>query len=135
MGNERPPARPPGTQGVPRPLSGLKLPERPATKRPPPGSKEPTGARRSEPATGSSIEPTLLLVGADDKFAPALRVALARHRMYVETADASDVADTVVVTAPDLVLLVGEAARDGGKTVLEKLGSSASTSVVPVAIL
>ncbi len=99
------------------------------------GGKEPTGARRSEPATGSSIEPTLLLVGADDKFAPALRVALSRHRMYVETADVSDVADTVVVTAPDLVLLVGEAARDGGAAVLGKLGGSSSTSVVPVAIL
>jgi DNA-binding response OmpR family regulator/tetratricopeptide (TPR) repeat protein len=135
MGNNRPPARPPGTQGVPRPLSGLKLPDRPALKRASIPSKEPTGARRPEPNTGSSIEPTLLLVGADDKFAPALRIALARHRMYVETASVDDVADTVVVTAPDLVLLVGGAARDGGAAVLEKLGSSASTSVVPVAIL
>lgn len=135
MGNQRPPARPPGTQGVPRPLTGLKLPERAPLKRPTTGGKEPTGARRSEPSAASSLEPTLLLVGADDKFAPALRVALARHRMYVETAGVSEVADTVVVTAPDLVLLVGEAARDGGAAVLEKLSGSASTSVVPVAIL
>src|SRR5262245_26215258 len=134
MGNDRSPARAP-TAGVPRPLPALKVPERSGFKKP-----NALGGLRVEPkkataAPAPSIEPTLLLVGADDKFAPALRVALSRHRMYVETAEVSDVADTVVVTAPDLVLLVGEAARDGGKVVLEKLASSSSTSVVPVAIL
>ncbi|HEV8245842.1 MAG TPA: hypothetical protein VGP93_08735, partial [Polyangiaceae bacterium] len=135
MGNDRPPARPPGKPGIVRPLSSLKVSARPLGKRSPLGSDPIEPARRAEPTAQASIEPTLLLVGADDKFAPALRVALSRHRMYVETAEISDVADTVVVTAPDLVLLAGAAARDGGAAVLEKLASSPATSVVPVAIL
>jgi len=40
--------------------------------------------RRVAQATGSS-EPTILLVGADSAFEPALRAALSRHRVYVET--------------------------------------------------
>ncbi len=115
-------------------MSALKVPDRPPIKRAPFGS-DPSAKPRAAEAPVNSIDPTLLLVGADDKFTPALRVALARHRMYVETATVDEVADTVVVTAPDLVLLVGEAARDGGSAVLERLAGSAATSVVPVAIL
>jgi DNA-binding response OmpR family regulator len=138
MGNDRSPLRPVGKGLIPRPLSALKVPERPSAKKPavsavPAARPEPQ--RRNQPPPAPALEPTLLLVGADDKFAPALRIALARHRMYVETADLADVAETVVVTAPDLVLLSGEAARDGGATVLEKLAGSPATSVVPVAIL
>lgn len=87
-------------------------------------------------ATGSgSLEPTILLVGADSAFEPALRAALARHRVYVETTTADTVAETVVAAAPDLVLLVGPAAREGGSDVLETLMSSPVSSVIPVAIL
>ena len=82
-----------------------------------------------------TIEPTILLVGADSGFEPALRAALARHRVYVETTTAEAVAETVIAAAPDLVLLVGAAARDGGSSVLETLQSSPVCSVVPVAIL
>jgi Flp pilus assembly protein TadD/DNA-binding NarL/FixJ family response regulator len=81
------------------------------------------------------LEPTILLVGADSAFEPALRAALARHRVYVETTSAETVAETVIAAAPDLVLLVGPAARDGGSAVLGKLMSSPVCSVVPVAIL
>src|SRR5882724_13089330 len=70
-------------------------------------------ARRPSQATGS-LEPTILLVGADSAFEPALRAALSRHRVYVETTSAETVAETVIAAAPDLVLLVGPAARDGG---------------------
>jgi tetratricopeptide (TPR) repeat protein/DNA-binding response OmpR family regulator len=76
-----------------------------------------------------------LLVGADSTFEPALRAALARHRVYVETTTPSAVAETVIAAAPDLVLLVGAAARDGGSGVLETLMSSPVCSVIPVAIL
>ena len=76
-----------------------------------------------------------MLVGADSGFEPALRAALARHRVYVETTTADAVAETVIAAAPDLVLLVGAAARDGGSRVLETLQSSPVCSVVPVAIL
>src|SRR6478735_2847436 len=68
--------------------------------------------RRSIPAA-PALEPTILLVGADSVFEPALRAALARHRVYVETTTAESVAETVIAAAPDLVLLVGPAARGG----------------------
>jgi tetratricopeptide (TPR) repeat protein/DNA-binding response OmpR family regulator len=93
----------------------------------------PAPRRPAQPA--GSIEPTILLVGADSAFEPALRAALARHRVYVETTTADAVSETVIAAAPDLVLLVGPAARDGGGRVLETLTSSPVSSVVPVAIL
>jgi len=77
----------------------------------------------------------VLLVGSDAGFEPALRVALARHRVYVETTTADAAVETVIVTAPDLVLLANEAAADGGRAILTKLAASPSSSVVPVAIL
>lgn len=77
----------------------------------------------------------MLLVGSDAGFEPALRVALARHRVYVETSTAEQAVETVIVTAPDLVLLANEAAADGGRALLAKLAASPSSSVVPVAIL
>lgn len=83
----------------------------------------------------NALEPTILLVGADSAFEPALRSALLRHRVYVETTLAQTVAETVIAAAPDLVLLVGPAARDGGSAVLGTLMSSPVCSVVPVAIL
>src|SRR3954465_8381350 len=92
------------------------------------------GAPRPAPTT-PAIEPTILLVGADSAFEPALRAALARHRVYVETTTPDGVAETVIAAAPDLVLLVGPAARDGGSNVLQTLMSSPVCSVIPVAIL
>src|SRR6187431_463170 len=92
-------------------------------------------ARRSVPAAAPALEPTILLVGADSVFEPALRASLARHCVYVETTTPDAVAETVIAAAPDLVLLVGPAARDGGSSVLATLMSSPVCSVIPVAIL
>ena len=122
--DDRSSARPAAAFGfVPRPTPPNK-PVRP--------SARPTPRRAGATA---SLEPTILLVGADSAFEPALRAALARHRVYVETTTAEDVAETVIAAAPDLVLLVGPAARNGGSGVLETLMSSPVCSVVPVAIL
>src|SRR4030095_4298292 len=49
------------------------------------------------------------------------------------TADAA--VETVIVTAPDLVLLANEAALDGGRALFAKLSASPSGSVVRVAAL
>lgn len=83
----------------------------------------------------SDAEPTVLLVGADKAFHTAIAGALASHGVYVETTPAHGVVDAVVAAAPDLVLLVGEAASDGGSSVLAHLHASPHSSVVPVAIL
>jgi tetratricopeptide (TPR) repeat protein/DNA-binding NarL/FixJ family response regulator len=110
----------PAKAGVPRPITDLK------TARPAP--------RRSG-SPNAQAEPTVLLVGSDAGFEPALRVALARHRVYVETTTVDAAVETVIVTAPDLVLLANEAAAHGGRALLAKLAASPSSSVVPVAIL
>jgi tetratricopeptide (TPR) repeat protein/DNA-binding response OmpR family regulator len=97
--------------------------------------KKPVRSAAPRRAAAAALEPTILLVGADSAFEPALRAALARHRVYVETASADSVAQTVVAAAPDLVLLVGAAARDGGSGVLARLMSSPVSAVIPVVIL
>lgn len=122
--DDRSSARQAASSAVPRPTPPKK-PVRPSA-RPAP--------RRSTQSSGS-LEPTILLVGADSAFEPALRAALARHRVYVETTTPDSVAETVIAAAPDLVLLVGAAARNGGSEVLETLMSSPVCSVIPIAIL
>jgi DNA-binding response OmpR family regulator len=117
-----------------RPAAAFAVRPTPPKKPVRPNSGPVLAARRPAPAA-VAIEPTILLVGADSAFEPALRAALARHRVYVETTTADAVAETVIAAAPDLVLLVGPAARDGGSAVLETLMSSPVCSVIPVAIL
>ena len=123
--DDRSSARPDGsTAFVPRPTppkKPVRLSSRPAPRR--------------VALAEATLEPTILLVGADSAFEPALRAALKRHRVYVETTSAETVAETVIAAAPDLVLLVGPAARDGGSAVLSRLMSSPACSVIPVAIL
>lgn len=92
------------------------------------------GESKPERRKGSA-EPTVLLVGADKSFHTAIAAALAQHGVYVETAPAHGVVDAVVAAAPDLVLLVGDAATDGGSSVLAHLHTSPQSSVIPVAIL
>lgn len=81
------------------------------------------------------VEPTVLLVGAGERFTPAFQAALGRHRVFVETADLANLMDAVVVTAPDLVLLMGDVARDGGASVLDKLQGLSQNFSVPVVVL
>src|SRR6478752_6849349 len=117
-----------------RPAAAFAVRPTPPRKPARPNSGPVLAARRPTPPP-AAIEPTILLVGADSAFEPALRAALARHRVYVETTTPDAVAETVIAAAPDLVLLVGPAARDGGSTVLQTLMSSPVCSVIPVAIL
>lgn len=81
------------------------------------------------------VEPTVLLVGAGERFTPAFQAALARHHVQVEIAELHAVVDAVIVTAPDLVLLMGEAAKDGGAPVLQKLAGLSQNFTVPVVVL
>jgi PleD family two-component response regulator len=94
---------------------------------------EPMNKPAPPPAPG--IEPAVLLVGADEKFKPAFQASLARHRVFVETAEIDQVVDAVVAAAPDLVLLMGIAAKDCGSEILAKLSGLPESSVVPVVIL
>jgi tetratricopeptide (TPR) repeat protein/DNA-binding response OmpR family regulator len=86
-------------------------------------------------ASTAKTEPAVLVVGADEALLPALEAALARHRVFVEAVPLDAVVDAAVAAAPDLILLAGEAARDCGSAVLERLNASPQSSVVPVVIL
>lgn len=64
----------------------------------------------------------------------ALKVALDRHGLRVLDAT-GDVKTAVRTIAPDVVLLVGDAAADGGRVLLDVLATDAVTNVVPVIVL
>jgi tetratricopeptide (TPR) repeat protein/DNA-binding NarL/FixJ family response regulator len=95
------------------------------------------GTTKDSPTSAPSegLDPTVLLVGAGEKFTPAFQAALARHRVFVEIANPEAVVDAVVTTAPDLVLIMGDAARDCGSDLLAKLGALPRNFTVPVVIL
>lgn len=107
-------------------------PTTPASRAPGPTARPPA-SRGSLP--GAQVEPAVLIVGAQQSFLEALAPALARHHVYVETCDTSLVLESVVATAPDLVLLTGDAAKHASTDVLSKLAASPHSSVVPVALL
>ncbi len=74
------------------------------------------------------------MVGTDPMGA-AIRAAVTRYRLQVETCGLADVSASVLAAAPDLVLLIGDAAASGGQDVLRLLGLNPATNVVPIAIL
>jgi Flp pilus assembly protein TadD/DNA-binding NarL/FixJ family response regulator len=80
-------------------------------------------------------ESAVLIVGASDGLLAALEPAFVRHGIFAETTDIDGLVDAVVAAAPDLVLLCGEAAHDGGRLALESLSASPLSSVTPVVIL
>src|SRR5688572_14744061 len=75
----------------------------------------------SRPPPQPEVEPAVLLVGASASLKQALSIALSRHKVFVETSAIDGVIGAVVAAAPDVILLVGDAARDGGLAVLRKL--------------
>ncbi|MGE3629063.1 MAG: hypothetical protein AB7P00_04075, partial [Sandaracinaceae bacterium] len=90
---------------------------------------------KSAGATASTDRATLLMVGSGEPMDLALKDALDRHGLFVEAVGLSGLRDSVLLTAPDVILLVGDAARNGGQTALEALGTDSSTAAVPVVLL
>ena len=76
-----------------------------------------------------------MMVGSGDPMDAALKVALDRRGLSVETAALETLETSVHVTAPDVLLLVGDAAEDGGLVALTVLGGGASAAAVPVVLL
>ncbi len=83
----------------------------------------------------SEIEPTLLVVGDGFDGERELIDALTERGVYVERTSMTDAQQSVVTVAPDLVVLTGDAAGEALTKVLEDLGASPMSSVVPVAVL
>ncbi|UJR82313.1 response regulator [Sandaracinus amylolyticus] len=93
-------------------------------------------SKRAAPLTRSGDDrPTVLLVGGGERMQEALASALERHAVAVEQASTPSAVDAVFVGAPDLVMLLGDAADDDGSAVLARLAANVATAVVPVAIL
>ena len=65
----------------------------------------------------------------------ALRLALDRHGLFVEAVGLDNLRRSVQLTAPDLVLLLGDAAEQGGVAALSVLAGDASSAAVPVILL
>lgn len=65
----------------------------------------------------------------------ALSLALGRYGLAVENSPMKDAMQAVFVHAPDLAVLLGDAAKEEGGEVLADLAGRASTAVVPVALL
>jgi DNA-binding response OmpR family regulator len=79
--------------------------------------------------------PTLLMIGDGEPMDAALRVALDRNGFRVLESPTTSALMSVRKSAPDLVLLVGDAARDGGRALLRSFSRDATASVVPVVVL
>ncbi|MFW6051408.1 MAG: hypothetical protein ACODAU_09550 [Myxococcota bacterium] len=79
--------------------------------------------------------PVVLMVGRGEPMELALRVALDRRGMQVKSASAGEAVDSAAQVAPDLILLVGDAARGEGEAVLRYLAENPATAVVPVTLL
>ncbi|MFW6023651.1 MAG: hypothetical protein ACOC9O_02795, partial [Myxococcota bacterium] len=77
----------------------------------------------------------VLMVGRGEPMELALRVSLDRRGLHVKSASAGEAMESTAQIAPDLVLLVGDAAKDGGEAVVRNLAENPATAVVPVALL
>ncbi|MEM9072614.1 MAG: hypothetical protein AAGE52_29170 [Myxococcota bacterium] len=78
--------------------------------------------------------PTLLLLGDGEPMRAALEEALVRHAAFAEASDATSPVAAVMVSAPDLVVLMGDAAKDHD-AILRKLAANPMTRPIPVALL
>jgi DNA-binding response OmpR family regulator/Flp pilus assembly protein TadD len=90
---------------------------------------------RAVPASTEGAQPRILLVGGTADISAALAEALARRGCSTRVATTAQISAAVSQAAPDLVVLLDEAARDCGSAVIAELGHSPLTSVIPIAIV
>ena len=74
---------------------------------------------------GQLDQPTVLLVGEGERMETALVQALERHRLLVEHATSDSVVDAAFAAAPDVLVLFGDAAADGGEAARRSTTQSA----------
>ncbi|MEC7521428.1 MAG: hypothetical protein VYE22_16235 [Myxococcota bacterium] len=79
--------------------------------------------------------PTILVVGGGERMKTALEEALERHDLMVESVPTEAVVEAAFAAAPDLLLLVGDAAADGGEAALSRLSGHPAAAMVPVVLL
>jgi CheY-like chemotaxis protein len=79
--------------------------------------------------------PTVLMVGQGEPMQTALGEALRRHGISVAACATAELEQAVRVYAPDLVVLIGDAAVRGGATVVRRMAANRATDVLPVAVV
>ena len=79
--------------------------------------------------------PTVLMVGQGEPMQTALGEALRRHGISVAGCATAELEQAVRVYAPDLVVLIGDAAVRGGASVVRRMASNRATDVLPVAVV
>ena len=79
--------------------------------------------------------PTVLMVGQGEPMQTALGEALRRHGTSVAGCATAELEQAVRVYAPDLVVLIGDAAVRGGASVVRRMAANRATDVLPVAVV
>jgi DNA-binding response OmpR family regulator len=97
-------------------------------------SSPPHSPAKFSSVAGPSDRPTVLLIG-EDPMADALAISLDQHGIAIERGSVAKVVEQVFVGAPDLVVLVGDAAHEDGEPVLRALAARPATAVVPVVVV
>ena len=79
--------------------------------------------------------PTVLVVGQGEPMQTALGEALRRHGVSVAACATAELENAVRVYAPDLVVLIGDAAMRGGASVVQRMAANRATDVLPIAVV
>ena len=77
----------------------------------------------------------VLLAGSGERLTDALVEALERRRVGVDRAGRDELVGQAYVLAPDLVVLLGDAAADGGREAAAALAGKRATASIPVAVV
>ena len=75
------------------------------------------------------------MVGQGEPMQAALGEALRRHGISVAACATAELEQAVRVYAPDLVVLIGDAAVRGGATVVRRMAANRATDVLPIAVV
>lgn len=78
--------------------------------------------------------PVVLIIGRGS-LCEQLETELKKRGLDVETAESGVVVEAVIAAAPDLVVLVGDAAQNEGREILQQLTSNPAGAVVPVVVV
>ena len=79
--------------------------------------------------------PAVLLVGQGEPMQKALGEALRRHGVSVAACGTAELENAVRGYAPDLVVLIGDAAVRGGAGVIRRMAANRATDMLPIAVV
>jgi len=77
----------------------------------------------------------VLLVGSEEPLVSEVARELRARGVSVETTSRTDARDAAFVHAPDLAVVLGDAAADAGDAVLAVLAAKTATAVIPVVVV